>query len=227
MNDLDVEMGSSPPLRPGRSFEKAKPTYGHRVKFRGLLPTDRDVIQEYHEQWFPVKYDDEFYDELVQNRMVGTGHPLYTCCVVVEENGVEELAACVVGAFGRTRRLSTDLQNLLVTDPIRHGKVFYIMTLGTVGRYRGCKMGSTLINKCIRLVEREPSCGVVYLHVITFNVAAIQFYENLGFSRVQEIKDYYVINGEHFNCYLYARYFHGKFAVSVDQLCWVTVLLTR
>ncbi|KAL3789080.1 hypothetical protein ACHAW5_009819 [Stephanodiscus triporus] len=50
--------------------------------------------------------------------------------------------------------------------------------------------------------------GALYLHVITYNEGAIRLYERLGFVRVKEIKDYYLINSVNYDCYLYARYFH-------------------
>jgi ribosomal protein S18 acetylase RimI-like enzyme len=37
--------------------------------FRSVEPTDRQQIQELHEQWFPVTYQDEFYDSLVLGRL--------------------------------------------------------------------------------------------------------------------------------------------------------------
>uniref|UniRef100_A0A7S2N4T1 N-alpha-acetyltransferase 60 n=1 Tax=Helicotheca tamesis TaxID=374047 RepID=A0A7S2N4T1_9STRA len=89
--------------------------------------------------------------------------------------------------------------------------MFYIMTLGTVRYYRNRGIASMLVEKAIRdVVEGDEACGVVYLHVITYNERAIGFYERLGFVRVKEIQDYYRINGENYNCYLYAKYFHGN-----------------
>lgn len=50
-------------------------------------------------------------------------------------------------------------------------------------------------------------CETVYLHVIIQNQAAIRFYEKLGFSRLREIANYYTINEEKYNCYLYAKFY--------------------
>lgn len=201
---------------------------GAVVSFRPLCPDDRRVIQEYHEEWFPVRYDDEFFDELVKNRMVGNPrHRLYTQCACYEHGEDEEvMAACIVGSFGWARRLSPDLRDLIISDSLRFTKVFYIMTLGTVGCYRQAGLAQTLVENCLNLVDKDPACGAVYLHVITFNIAAIKFYEKLGFYRVQEIKDYYVIEGHHYNCYLYAKYFHGEiytFSKQVNPLLLTSV----
>jgi ribosomal protein S18 acetylase RimI-like enzyme len=83
------------------------------------------------------------------------------------------------------------------------------MTLGAVPMHRQCGLGTALIENCMEEVERDTSCGVLYLHVITSNQAAIRFYEKLGFYRVQEIPNYYTIDGKLYGCYLYAKYYHG------------------
>jgi ribosomal protein S18 acetylase RimI-like enzyme len=88
--------------------------------------------------------------------------------------------------------------------------MFYIMTLGSSEKFRGRGLGSKLINECINICEQVPSCGVIYLHVITYNSTAIRFYERLGFHRIKEIKDYYTIHNESYNCYLYAKFVNGK-----------------
>lgn len=53
----------------------------------------------------------------------------------------------------------------------------------------------------------KPICETAYLHVIIQNEAAIRFYEKLGFRRLREIANYYTINEEKHNCYLYAKFF--------------------
>jgi ribosomal protein S18 acetylase RimI-like enzyme len=85
------------------------------------------------------------------------------------------------------------------------------MTLGTCTEYRGLGLGSLLIKKCIQHAEMNyrDRCGVIYLHVIVTNDAAIKFYEKLGFDRITEIQNYYTIDNQHYNCYLYAKYING------------------
>lgn len=108
------------------------------------------------------------------------------------------------------------MRQQLIADPTRYQRLFYIMTLGTLADYRHAGIGSALVQQCIAQVERDPACGVLYLHVITFNAAAIRFYEKLGFYRVEEIDDYYTIDGVNHNCYLYAKYFHGTYGTIIE-----------
>lgn len=206
---------------------------GDCISFRPLHEGDRDQIQDLHEEWFPVRYKSEFYDELVRHRMVNSGEHLFTCAAIYHEEdpfikaenhecsrlvGAMEdvesdedlIAGCIVGSFVMANRLNKDTMGLLVSDVMRFTKLFYIMTVGVITEFRHRELGSTLVKKVISVVEQDNDCGAIYLHVITHNSAAIRFYEKLGFFRVKEIKDYYKIEGKTYNCYLYARYFHGN-----------------
>jgi ribosomal protein S18 acetylase RimI-like enzyme len=247
------------------------------LHWRTILPRDRLRIQSLHEQWFPVVYQEEFYDQLVHQRMPNTGEPLFTCVAteVVDEhsrhrrpkrrqdrgttstttttrtgrnnkntnfgdtdsensNGyrnntddndhnnndcdnndddsvVEDtVVACIVGAIIDANKLNAASRQLLISNVDRYHRLFYIMTLGTAQEYRQAGLGTALVDKCQAQVAADPHCGVLYLHVITINHSAIRFYERLGFWKVQEIPDYYTIDGKNYNCYLYAKYFHGK-----------------
>jgi len=122
----------------------------------------------------------------------------------------EKIVGCIVGAFLDAERCNKEVSSLLLSNPDRYSRLFYIMTLGTISERRKQGLGSSLVEKCVEVAKNDSSCGVVYLHVITFNKAAIKFYEKLGFYRVKEIEDYYSIEGKHYNCYLYARYLNGN-----------------
>ena len=63
----------------------------------------------------------------------------------------------------------------------------------------------------------ESRCETAYLHVIIQNQAAICFYENLGFKRLREIADYYTIDEEKHNCYLYAKFFDKESVIDREE----------
>lgn len=181
-----------------RTFERLD-SHDGVICYRPLNPADRDQVQELHKEWFPVVYKDEFYDELVLERMVNTGEKLFTCCITYEpdeetdddddEEEVEDyIIACVVGSLLDVSRLDKDTASLLISDPFRYKHVFYIMTLGCVEAFRNARLATSLVEKCIQIVEKNEKCGALYLHVIVSNIAAIRFYERLGFYRVKEIE---------------------------------------
>lgn len=170
---------------------------------------------------------DEFYDDLVQERLAGK--KLYTCVAVADKDGIDDeeallssdgqgnssnsnnnIAACVVGSYISSTKMSRRMQALLMPDKGRFKRLFYIMTLGTVTEYRNAGLGSALVKWVEALVQEDSACGGVYLHVITYNDTAIRFYERLGFYRVEEIPDYYDIDGKKYASYLYAKYFNGN-----------------
>lgn len=156
--------------------------------FRTIVPSDREEVQRLHEDWFPVTYSDEFYEDLAEGRMGQYGKPLYTRLAVEEESN--EICGCVIGTFVDGDRMSDRMRELLL-DNEYYQRAFYIMTLGTVQSKRKAGLGTQLVKMCMREVEADEECGALYLHVITFNEPAIRLYEKLGFDRVEEIEDYY------------------------------------
>eukprot|EP00525_Craspedostauros_australis_P007645 CAMPEP_0198134678 /NCGR_PEP_ID=MMETSP1442-20131203/60199_1 /TAXON_ID= /ORGANISM="Craspedostauros australis, Strain CCMP3328" /LENGTH=466 /DNA_ID=CAMNT_0043795825 /DNA_START=307 /DNA_END=1704 /DNA_ORIENTATION=+ len=178
------------------------------VVFRTILPKDRVRVQHLHEEWFPVEYQSDFYDELVHQRMTRTGDPLFTSIAANTES--DQMVACVVASMVSTKRLNHASRKLLLANSDCFSRAFYIMTLGTEAEYRKMGLATMLIRQCIDKVRGDPRCGALYLHVLIENTSAIRFYERLGFWRVKLIHDYYTINGEKRHCYLYARYFHGN-----------------
>lgn len=237
------------------------------IYFRPLQPSDRDQIKRLHEEWFPVTYKDEFYDDLVLQRMVNSGEELYTCAAVLLHDDYahepdlssycsttnntdeqqqqqqhqeehlsvwqqlqlpdddDEIVACVVGSFVEASRMSAETAQLLVADPTQHTRMFYLMTLGTVTEFRHLRLATMLVQRVMSIVEEDAQCACLYLHVITFNQAAIRFYEKLGFYRVTEMKDYYRIDDKNYNCYIYAKSFHGN-RTHIDYYYLLTNLVT-
>lgn len=198
--------------------------------FRPIQESDRDRVKQLHEEWFPVVYQDEFYNDLVKERLAGKR--LHTCVAVVGGGGCNddndnnnndndeemsrevpsdnEIVSCVVGSFVSVTKLSRRMQSMLLPDPRRHRRLFYIMTLGTVTEHRSSGLATAMIQWVESLVQQDPACGGIYLHVITYNTPAIRFYERLGFYRVEEIPDYYDIDGQKYASFLYAKYFNGN-----------------
>ena len=272
-DEIDVEQSLVGPLLLSSNLDPMK-----SISFRPLEPKDRGQIQKLHEEWFPVSYKEEFYDDLVLHRMVHSGEELVTCAAVYrggddhqtldhpdivlrqhasssehyttisgggQINGSttgsitgtttssasappnrDSIVACIVGSKIEASHLSADTVDTLLSDPSRHKRMFYIMTLGTVKEFRKLGLATLLLQKIMDMVQEDRECGTLYLHVITFNVAAIRFYEKLGFYRVKEMKNYYCIDGQNYNCYVYAKYYHGNFG-QLDYYYLLTTLISN
>ena len=193
-------------LSPGFSWHLHPRTILHH-------PAPPSLASTHHSQ-------EDFYDELIQERLAGKR--LHTCLAIAGDgHGDEEFSAgtsatrgeivsCMVGSFVPFSRLSRHMRSMLLPDPSQYKHMFYIMTLGTTTDHRKVGLGSAMVEWVESLVKRDPTCGGVYLHVITYNEAAIRFYERLGFYFVEEVPDYYDIDGRKYSSYLYAKYLNGN-----------------
>jgi ribosomal protein S18 acetylase RimI-like enzyme len=93
----------------------------------------------------------------------------------------EKIIGCIVGSFNSLDNIDSSLSTVLIENPTTHSRVFYIMTLGTATEYRKLGIGSKLVERAMIHAKQDERCGAVYLHVITYNQAAISFYVKLGF----------------------------------------------
>ena len=74
-------------------------SHGGFISYRPFREGDRDQLQELHKEWFPVTYKDEFYDELVYERMVNTGEKLFTCAIVYhDDDGMQQNSTSTQGS---------------------------------------------------------------------------------------------------------------------------------
>ena len=91
-------------------------------------------------------------------------------------------------------------------------KVAYILTLGVVGQMRRQGIATILLNKLTENLTTNPvfeDCKAIYLHVLTTNVAAINFYEKSHFRRHKLLPLYYLINSAACDGYCYVLYLNG------------------
>jgi ribosomal protein S18 acetylase RimI-like enzyme len=204
--------------------------FDEKIIFRGIEQRDRQSVQALHERWFPVKYDEKFYQDISNGTPGHFGEPLYTCVAVKKrlrdetsaigqprqplwlenEAETEEIIASAVGTFLPTSSLPPTLSSRLISDDDKFTRLFYLMTLGCSEKYRNQGWGSTMVKHSLQHAQQDRSCGAVYLHVIISNHSAIRLYEKLGFCRVQEIVNYYSIEGKKHNCFLYAKHLNGN-----------------
>jgi ribosomal protein S18 acetylase RimI-like enzyme len=70
----------------------------------------------------------------------------------------------------------------------------YIMTIGVVDECRRFGLGTKMIDHTIKILrEQWPRCEVIYLHVVSYNEAALKFYERNRFIRHSKIINHYFI----------------------------------
>jgi len=92
------------------------------------------------------------------------------------------------------------------------GSIAYILTLGVFEGFRRRGLARELLRRSVDHVDQNmPEVQAVYLHVVTYNEAAIQLYESMRFIRLEKFSSFYNLHGQPYDSYLYARYLHhGK-----------------
>lgn len=144
--------------------------------YRSIQPSDKQRLKELHEEFFPVKYSDSFYDDIIQGKGV-FGGKLFSIIVEEEKDGGnKEIVAFVLAqmlaypsqcddndlfpssffsssfpssstfSFSPLTSSSSSSSSSSSTTP---KEVFYILTIGVITSHRQLGIASTLITRCI------------------------------------------------------------------------------
>ncbi|KAF1315816.1 N-alpha-acetyltransferase 60-like, partial [Globisporangium splendens] len=178
------------------------------IYFRKLVAEDVDQVRELHETWFPIRYNQSFYDGAVMGLWMETGGPLfaqlavevappasastpsynanvYNQCMAPRPQHEYILGAVTASTLPLAKVEDPDL---IASDDNVHTHVMYILTLGSRASVRRKGIASALLQECIDQAWRQPECGAVYLHVKADNVSALRFYEKNGFRNLRYLQ---------------------------------------
>ena len=104
----------------------------------------------------------------------------------------------------------SEIVDLLGYDSAKSDQTLvYILTLGVVDTYRNLGIASSLIKEVIKYASSIPTCRAVYLHVISYNNPAIFLYKKMSFKCIRRLQGFYLINGQHYDSYLFMYYVNG------------------
>merc|ERR1712060_120590 len=82
-----------------------------------------------------------------------------------------------------------------------------ILTLGVADDFRRRGLAKELLRKASGYVRQYfPQVQAIYLHVITYNEAAIRLYESVDFVRLKHYTEFYSLQGQPYDSFLYALY---------------------
>jgi len=100
--------------------------------------------------------------------------------------------------------------NCVLDDENGQGCIAYILTLGVVDGFRRRGLARELLTRSVQNVQQQwPHVQAVYLHVVTYNDAAIKLYEANQFVRIKSFPNFYLLHGKLYDSYLYAQYVNG------------------
>jgi len=223
------------------------------VCFAEVEPDDVPAMRHLYEDSFPVTYDNKFYKDL--GSKVYSGVPLITQVARCSLGGDMEVEESVAGAVEAEMAADVKERYMLGDEKVLLGSIVaqirkigdnvdgqpslsarsiskgychgcYILTLATHKNCRRKGVGSKLVGAVERAAKNDPTCGVIYLHVITYNKEAISFYERHGYKRLRSVQRFYKIKGEYFDSYLYGKYLGDATPGSREKTFWETLVDT-
>jgi ribosomal protein S18 acetylase RimI-like enzyme len=197
-----------------------------------------------HTEWFPVSYDDAFYNKSVNgdiftmaavyNHSSGASSSSSSSSAVPDDEcksglgpdtdllGIVTMSTCCEHHCDDIIHvLGSDCQSTCrrplhgkdgATEGSSRGALAYILTLGVVEGFRRRGLAKELLRRSVQHVDKNmPEVQAVYLHVVTYNEAAIQLYEGMRFARLERFNNFYNLHGSPYDSFLYAHYIHqGK-----------------
>lgn len=179
-----------------------KASHRSSIAFRSIRPSDIDVLEQIHTDIFPIRYESEFFQNVVNGRDIVS----WAAVDRSRPNQSDELVGFVTARIVLAKESE-------ISDQIRSSKsdqtLVYILTLGVVESYRNRGIASSLIREVIRYASAIPTCRGVYLHVISYNNAAIHLYQKMSFNCIRRLYGFYLINGQHYDSYLFVYYVNG------------------
>ncbi|XP_051125830.1 histone acetyltransferase MCC1-like isoform X1 [Andrographis paniculata] len=176
------------------------------IAYRPIRPSDLVVLEKIHGDLFPIRYESEFFHNVVNG------------CDIVSWGAVDqsqpnaqsdELIGFVTARIVSAK--DSEIQDLLSFDSSKTDQTLvYILTLGVVESYRNLGIASSLIHEVIKYASSISTCRAVYLHVISYNIPAMHLYKKMSFQCLRRLYNFYFINGQHYDSYLFVCYVNGE-----------------
>ncbi|KAF3792941.1 Histone acetyltransferase [Nymphaea thermarum] len=175
------------------------------IAYRPIRPSDLEALQEIHGSLFPIRYESQFFLNVVNSRDI-------ISWAAVDSSRPDEKADELI-AFVTARVVipsQAEVDDILQCDTSdKNRRLVYILTLGVAQQYRNLGIASSLVREVINYASSIPACRAVYLHVIAYNRPAILFYRRMAFRCLRRLPYFYYINDQHFDAYLYAYHVNG------------------
>lgn len=189
-------------------MEDSEPGISRRpsIYYRPISPNDLDRLEQIHRDIFPIKYESEFFQSVVN----GVGIVSWAAVDRSRPDGYsDELIGFVTAKFVLAKE--SEIDDLIGYDSSQGEEtLIYILTLGVVETYRNHGIAMSLISGVIRYASGLSLCRGVYLHVIAYNNPAIRLYNRLMFRCVRRLNGFYLIKRQHFDAFLFVYFFNGS-----------------
>ena len=175
-----------------------------QLRLRFLTGDDIAALKVLCNDWFPIKYPDSWY------RLIAIDDRFFSLAATLEQ----KIVAILIAEIKPRCQVSKEDSDLLASSFKKDSKVAYILSLGVHKAYRRQGVATYLLHNFLTSIctQENSSCTevkAIYLHVLSTNSAAIQFYEQHKFKCLHFLPAYYVIDGAPRDGYSYVLYING------------------
>lgn len=183
----------------------------HQVQLRYLCLDDLMEVKQLCSEWFPIEYPESWYNDILTD-------PRFYSLAATFNLKIIGMIVCEVKPRSRCNREDVDL---LASHYPPNTLVAYILSLGVVKQFRRRGIASLLLDNLLSYLTSTDmdACKAVYLHVLTTNSVAIQFYEQRSFHIHACLPFYYSIKGKLHDGFSYVLYINGGRAPSTFTDC--------
>lgn len=157
-----------------------------------------------HKEWFPPNYPDEFYQEVLRNRIYRSLLAVYD--LKGRNNKRTIILGCITYEY---KPVNYDIVNFSLTDLFVDRYSIYILTFGVINEVRNKGLGSLLLKQLIQIGREISAIKCICLDVVSYNDQAIKCYEKNGFINVKTQKDYYDIFEKNYDAEVFCYYVNG------------------
>ncbi|GAB5583133.1 N-alpha-acetyltransferase 60 [Prionailurus iriomotensis] len=171
------------------------------VSLRLLCHDDIDTVKHLCGDWFPIEYPDSWYRDITSNKKFFSLAATYRGAIV----------GMIVAEIKSRTKIHKEDGDILASNFSVDTQVAYILSLGVVKEFRKHGIGSLLLESLKDHISTtaQDHCKAIYLHVLTTNNTAINFYENRDFKQHHYLPYYYSIRGVLKDGFTYVLYING------------------
>ena len=200
----------------------------NRIVYKPLTPENLEEVKKLHVEWFPVKYDEEIFNQSI---LYNQGRYFTVAAFYYIQTGENEYKEIILGLiicqwvyvdeyfFKMTteetaKKISDNLnyeeEVKLLFSRDKYYYCAYIMSLGVIDECRKMGIGTNMLRSIFNYAIYSDICVGVYLNVISSNSSGKKFYEKNGFVMVNNLKDFYDIEGKKYESDVYIKIFTRK-----------------
>ncbi|KAJ8973748.1 hypothetical protein NQ317_004389, partial [Molorchus minor] len=160
-----------------------------------------DEVKALCQVWFPIEYPFYWYEEITSSTS-----RFYSLAAVYKK----QIVGLIVVEIKSYVSLNDEDTGILAKT-FSDADVAYILSLGVIKHCRRNGIASLLLDSLLKHLTspERKMVKVIFLHVLTTNAAAIQFYEQKKFKLHSFLPYYYCVRGKCKDAFMYVLYING------------------